>query len=132
MTRTYGVIIDTSGSMERADLGKALGAIVAYSQAQGVKQVRLIYCDAQPYDEGYVQVDALASRVRVRGRGGTVLQSAVNLLQGQKDFAKDCPILIITDGFCEPDLQVARDHAFLLSPGMRLPFSTHKPVFEMK
>lgn len=52
MTRTYGVIIDTSGSMERADLGKALGAIVAYSQAQGVKQVRLIYCDAQPYDEG--------------------------------------------------------------------------------
>lgn len=131
MTRTFGVIVDSSASMDRADLGKALGAIVAYSQAQGVKQVRLVYCDAQPYDEGYVQVESLASRVRVRGRGGTVLQAAVNLLQGQKDFAKECPILVITDGFCEADLQVANDHAFLLSTGMRLPFATRKPVFQM-
>lgn len=131
MTRTFGVIVDSSASMDRADLGKALGAIVAYSQAQAVKQVRLVYCDAQPYDEGYVPVESLASRVRVRGRGGTVLQTAVNLLQGQKDFAKECPILIITDGFCEADLQVANDHAFLLSTGMRLPFATRKPVFQM-
>ncbi|MFT4103876.1 MAG: hypothetical protein QM674_23205 [Burkholderiaceae bacterium] len=131
-TRTYGVIVDTSGSMDRMDLGKALGAIVAYSQAQDVRQVRLVYCDAQPYDEGYVPIDALASRVRVRGRGGTVLQAAVDLLQLQQDFARDGPILIITDGGCESDLRVARDHAFLISPGMRLPFSTRKPVFEMR
>lgn len=130
-TRTFGVIIDTSGSMQRDELGKALGAVVAYSQAQAVKQVRLVYCDAQPYDEGFVEVDALASRVQVRGRGGTVLQSAVNLLQGKPDFPKDCPILIITDGLCEPDLQVAHDHAFLVSPGARLPFPTRKPVFTM-
>ncbi len=130
-TRTFGVIIDTSGSMQRDELGKALGAVVAYSQAQGVKQVRLVYCDAQPYDEGFVAIDSLASRVQVRGRGGTVLQPAVNLLQSQTDFPKDCPILIITDGLCESDLQVARDHAFLVSPGMRLPFPTRKPVFSM-
>ena len=131
VTRTFGVIIDSSGSMERDDLGKALGAVVAYSQAQGVKEVRLVYCDAQPYDEGFVAVDALASRVQVRGRGGTVLQPAVNLLQGRADFPKDCPILIITDGLCEDDLQVQRDHAFLLSPGMHLPFPTRRPVFRM-
>jgi predicted metal-dependent peptidase len=130
-THTYGVIVDTSGSMDRADLGKALGAIVAYSQAQNVKEVRLVYCDASPYDEGYVPIDSLASRVQVRGRGGTVLQAAVNLLQGQRDFPKECPILIITDGLCEGDLAVARDHAFLVSPGMRLPFPTRKPVFQM-
>lgn len=130
-TRTYGVIIDTSGSMQRDELGKALGAIVAYSQAQGVKQVRLVYCDAQPYDEGFVDIDALASRVQVRGRGGTVLQPAVNLLLSRADFPKDSPILIITDGLCESDLQVVRDHAFLVSPGMRLPFPTRKPVFAM-
>jgi predicted metal-dependent peptidase len=129
--RTFGVIIDTSGSMQRDELGKALGAIVAYSQAQSVKQVRLVYCDAQPYDEGFVAIDALASRVQVRGRGGTVLQPAVNLLQTRTDFPKDSPILIITDGLCENDLQVARDHAFLVSPGMRLPFPTRKPVFSM-
>jgi predicted metal-dependent peptidase len=130
-TRTFGVIIDTSGSMQRDELGKALGAIVAYSQAQSVKQVRLVYCDAQPYDEGFVAIDSLASRVQVRGRGGTVLQPAVNLLQSRTDFPKDSPILIITDGVCESDLQVARDHAFLVSPGMRLPFPTRKPVFSM-
>lgn len=130
-TRTFGVIIDTSGSMQRDELGKALGAVVAYSQAQSVKQVRLVYCDAQPYDEGFVEIDALASRVQVRGRGGTVLQPAVNLLQGRADFPKDCPILIITDGLCEPNLQVARDHAFLVSSGGRLPFPTRKPVFTM-
>jgi predicted metal-dependent peptidase len=130
-THTFGVVIDSSGSMQRDALGKALGAVVAYSQAQGVKQVRLVFCDAQPYDEGFVSIDSLAARVHVRGRGGTVLQPAVQLLQTRKDFPKDCPILIITDGLCEPDLQVTRDHAFLLSPGMRLPFPTRKPVFSM-
>ncbi len=130
-TRTFGVIIDTSGSMERDELGKALGAVVAYSQVQGVKQVRLVYCDAQPYDEGFVDIDALASRVQVRGRGGTVLQPAVNLLETRSDFPKDSPILVITDGLCESDLRVARDHAFLVSSGMRLPFPTRKPVFNM-
>jgi predicted metal-dependent peptidase len=130
-TRTFGVIIDTSGSMQRDELGKALGAVVAYSQAQAVKQVRLVYCDAQPYDEGFVAIDALAARVQVRGRGGTVLQPAVNLLLSRADFPKECPILIITDGLCERDLQVQRDHAFLISPGMRLPFTTRKPVFHM-
>jgi hypothetical protein len=53
------------------------------------------------------------------------------LLLQQRDFPKDCPILIITDGLSESNLQVARDHAFLLSPGKRLPFPTRKPVFAM-
>ncbi|MEZ5652762.1 MAG: hypothetical protein R3E87_19675 [Burkholderiaceae bacterium] len=131
-THTFGVILDTSASMDRADLGKALGAIVAFSQAQSVRQVRLVFCDATPYDEGYVDVDALAARARVRGRGGTVLQPAVDMLLGQPDFPKDCSVLIITDGQCEPKLEVRRDHAFLLCPGMHLPFQTQSPVFQMK
>ena len=130
-THTFGVIIDTSGSMQREELGKALGAVVSYSQAQAVKQVRLVYCDATPYDEGFVTIESLATRVSVRGRGGTVLQPAVTLLETRQDFPKDCPILIITDGLCEADLTVRRDHAFLLAPGGRLPFRTHKPVFQM-
>jgi predicted metal-dependent peptidase len=130
-TRTFGVIVDSSASMERIELGKALGAIVSYAQAQDVREVRLVYCDAQPYDEGFVAIEALASRVSVRGRGGTVLQPAVELLQTRRDFPKAAPILLITDGLCEDDLQVARDHAFLLTTGGRLPFVTRKPVFRM-
>ena len=117
--------------MQRDELGKALGAVVSYSQAQGVEQVRLVYCDAVPYDEGYVAIESLAGRVSVRGRGGTVLQPAIRLLETRADFPPACPILVITDGLCEPDLAIGRDHAFLLSPGGRLPFRTHKPVFQM-
>ena len=132
LSRTFGVIVDTSASMDRVELGKAIGAIVSYAQAQEVREVRLVYCDAVPYDEGFVAIEALASRVSVRGRGGTVLQPAVNLLQTRRDFPKDAPILLITDGLCEDDLQVARDHAFLLTTGGRLPFVTRKPVFRMR
>jgi predicted metal-dependent peptidase len=130
-THTFGVVMDTSGSMQRDELGKALGAVVSYSQAQGVEQVRLVYCDAVPYDEGYVAIESLAGRVSVRGRGGTVLQPAIRLLETRADFPRACPILVITDGLCEPDLAIARDHAFLLPPGGSLPFRTHKPVFQM-
>ena len=70
LTRTFGVIVDSSASMARIELGKAIGAIVSYAQAQEVREVRLVYCDAQPYDEGFVAIEALASRVSVRGRGG--------------------------------------------------------------
>jgi predicted metal-dependent peptidase len=131
-TCTFGVVIDTSGSMGREALGKALGAVVSYSQAQAVKYVRLVYCDATPYDEGYVTIDSLAMRVQVRGRGGTVLQPAIVLLEGQRDFPKTAPILVITDGLCEDDLAITRDHAFLVCPGGRLPFPTRAPVFYMQ
>ena len=131
MTRTFGVIIDTSGSMQRDELGKALGAVVSYSQAQAVNQVRLVFCDATPYDEGFVSIESLATRVSVRGRGGTVLQPAVTFLETRQDFPKRCPILIITDGLCEDSLTVSHDHAFLVSRGGRLPFPTRKPVFTM-
>lgn len=131
-TRTFGVVVDSSGSMQRSDLGKALGAVVSYAQAQGVLQVRLVYCDAQPYDQGYVDVQALATRVQVRGRGGTVLQPALTLLETRADFPKNGPILVITDGLCEGELTLHRDHAFLLAPGCRLPFRTGRPVFHMQ
>jgi predicted metal-dependent peptidase len=130
-SRTFGVVIDTSGSMERDVLGKALGAVVSYSMAQGVQQVRLVYCDAQPYDEGYVAIESLVTRVAVRGRGGTVLQPALTLLETRQDFPKDSPILLITDGQCEDQLEITRDHAFVLAPGRQLPFVTRKPVFHM-
>jgi predicted metal-dependent peptidase len=131
VSRTFGVVIDSSGSMDRRDLGKALGAVASYAQAQAVRQVRLVYCDAAAYDEGYVPIECLAARVTVRGRGGTVLQPAVNLLESRRDFPNACPILIITDGGFERDLTIRRDHAFLLAPGGSLPMSTSKPVFRM-
>jgi hypothetical protein len=67
---TDGVVLDTSGSMDRELLGKALGAIAFYSLARDVPAARVVFCDAAAYDAGYVPVEEIAGRVQVRGRAG--------------------------------------------------------------
>ena len=125
---TFGVVLDTSGSMDARLLGKALGAIASYSLARDVPAARVVYCDAVAYDAGYVPVEDIGGRMRVKGRGGTILQPAINLLQRADDFPADAPILIITDGQCDV-LSVRREHAFVIPAGARLPFRPRGPVF---
>ena len=127
--RTFGVVIDTSGSMSARQIGLALGAIASYADAKDVPKARVIFCDAAAYDAGYMSPEEIAGRVNVQGRGGTILQPAVDLLENAKDFPKDGPILIITDGYIESDLRVKRDHAFLLPKGNGLPFRPKGKVF---
>lgn len=128
-SRTYGVIIDTSGSMLPVMIGKALGAAASYSVAKDVPFVRVVFCDAQAYDAGYITPEEIAGRVMVKGRGGTILQPAVDLLENAKDFPKNAPILIITDSYIESDLKVRHEHAFLIPEGKRLPFRPKGKVF---
>lgn len=131
-TKTFGVVMDTSASMDKKLLAKCLGAIASYSSAQEVKMVRIVYCDAQPYDAGYINVETLSNKIQVRGGGGTVLQPAIDLLERAKDFPDNAPILILTDGFFESNLKVSRDHAYLVPRKVFLPFIPKVPVFEFK
>ncbi len=131
MTRTFGVVIDTSGSMTPAEIGKALGAIASYASAKDVLAARVIFCDASAYDAGYMTPDDIAGRVKVIGRGGTRLQPGIDLLQKAKDYPKNGPILVITDGEIESHLDFDREHAFILPQGCRLPFKTKSEVFYM-
>ncbi len=126
--RTFAVLLDTSGSMDRRLLAKALGAIASYSTARDVDLVRLLFCDAAVYDQGFVRPEEIAGRVRVRGRGGTILQPGLDLLDESRDFPPNGPVLIITDGYCDV-LRVRREHAFLVPGGNRLPFVPRGPVF---
>ena len=128
-SRTFGVIIDTSGSMEPSEIGKALGAVASYASARDVPAARVVFCDAAAYDNGYMSPDEIAGKVQVIGRGGTKLQPAVDLLQRAGDFPKDGPILIITDGGIEARLNIKREHAFILPKGCRLPFRAKGEVF---
>jgi predicted metal-dependent peptidase len=128
--RTFGVVLDTSGSMDRHLLAKALGAIAGYALAKEVPAVRVIFCDATPYDMGYMPAQDIAQRIEVKGRGGTILQPGVDLLQDAEDFPKDGPILVITDGQCDK-LSVKRSHAYLLPSGKRLPFAPIGEVFAL-
>jgi predicted metal-dependent peptidase len=128
--RTFGVILDTSGSMDKKLLAKSLGAIASYAAARDVPMARIIFCDAAPYDAGYMSPDLISDKVQVKGRGGTVLQPAIDLLEHAEDFPKNGPILIITDGECDR-LRIKRDHAFLLPKGKHLPFYPKGPVFRV-
>lgn len=127
--RTFGVVIDTSGSMSHQMLGMALGSIASYAAARDVPCVRVVFCDASAYDAGYMTAEEIAGRVEVKGRGGTRLQPGVDLLENAKDFPKDGPILLITDGMIEDKLAVHHEHAFLLPAGSHLPFHAKGKVF---
>ena len=128
-SRTFGVVIDTSGSMSPKMIGYALGAVASYAVSKEVRAVRVVFCDADAYDAGYLNPEEIAGRVEVTGRGGTELQPAVSLLEIAKDFPKDAPILLITDGYIEERLHVGRKHAYLLPKGNRLPFAAKGKVF---
>jgi predicted metal-dependent peptidase len=128
---TFGVVLDTSGSMNHTLLGKALGAIASYATARDVPAARVVFCDAAPHDAGYLPVTEIATRARVRGRGGTVLQPAIDLLHRTDDFPPTAPLLVITDADCDV-LRIRREHAFLLPRGARLPFTARGPVFHVR
>ena len=128
--RTFGVVLDTSGSMDRKLLAKALGAIASYSLYKEVPLVRVVFCDAYHYDQGYMAPEAIAGTVKVRGRGGTVLQPGIDLLEKDENFPKKGPILVITDGYCDR-VKIHREHAFLIPIGARLPFTPTGKIFRM-
>ncbi|MER6471628.1 vWA domain-containing protein [Streptomyces collinus] len=128
---TFGVVLDTSGSMDRTLLGKALGAIASYAAARDVPAARVVFCDAAPHDAGYLPPSEIAGRVRVHGRGGTVLQPGIDLLRRADDFPATAPVLVITDGWCDT-LRVRGEHAYLIPEGNRLPFTPRGPVFRVR
>lgn len=134
-SRVFGVVLDTSGSMDMQLLGKAVGAIASYAMARDVMSVRLMCCDAQAYDSGWVEPERLLDRFSLRGRGGTILQPGLDKLRELADrgeFPRLGPVLIITDGYCEDTIGTSMDHAYLLPEGRRLPFRPRVEVFSVK
>ena len=130
-SRTFGVVLDTSGSMDRTLLAGALGSIASYGAARDVPAARVVFCDAAAYDQGYLKVEDIAGAVKVKGRGGTALQPGITLLLEAEDFPKTAPILIITDGACDRLTLFGREHAYLIPAGSHLPFTPKGKVFRL-
>ena len=95
----------------------------SYAESRQVRHIRVVFCDAHTYDQGIMSPEDLAGAVRVQGRGGTVLQPGIDLLNNDKSFPRDAPLLIITDGACDHLNLHGRTHAYLLPKGNNLPFS---------
>jgi predicted metal-dependent peptidase len=108
-----GVVLDTSFSMQSDALEKALGSIASYAMARDVDAVRLMHCDADEFDQGYVDPSQLLMPCDVVGRGGTVLQPAIDCLLDDPSFPDDAPILIITDGDTD-EWRCPRTHAVVI------------------
>ena len=71
----------------------------------------------------------------IQGRGGTVLQPAINYLLSRPDFPAGAPLMIITDGWCEEELTVPREHCFVLPRKSwkegGIPLRTTAPIFRV-
>ena len=91
-----------------SQIGLALGAIASYAVSKDVPYVRIIFCDAEATDAGFLAPEDIAGRVEITGRGGTILQPGVDALERAKDFPLSGPILIITDGYIEENLKVKK------------------------
>lgn len=70
--------------------------------------------------------EEIAGSVKVKGRDGTILQPGINLLEKAKDFPKDRPFLIITNGEIEDKLRIHRKHGCLLPVGNRMLFKARR------
>jgi hypothetical protein len=127
---TFATVIDTSGSMDRTLLGKALGAVASYAIAREVRRVRVVFCDTAAHDAGWIAPEQLLERFTVRGRGGTILQPGIDLIERAGDFPASGPLLIITDGWCDR-FRCSRPHAILTPFGARLPFVPAGEVFRL-
>jgi predicted metal-dependent peptidase len=117
--------------MKRHLLATALGAIASYSISREVPAVRVVYCDALAYDQGYLRPEDIVETLEVKGRGGTILQPGIDLLDKAQDFPSVAPLLIITDGQCDVLNLHGREHAFLIPRGNPLPFKPKGPVFQI-
>ena len=74
----------------------------------------------------------ITGTVKVKGRGGTILQPGIDLLDKAEDFPKDAPILVITDDYCDKVVLYGKEHAFLIPQGVTLPFQPKGKVFRIR
>jgi predicted metal-dependent peptidase len=102
--------------------------VASYADSRDVPFARVVFCDAAAYDAGYMSPDAIMGNVRVRGRGGTVLQPGIDFLEQAEDFPKNGPILVITDAACD-HFAVKREHAIMIPKGRHLLFQPKGEVF---
>ena len=127
---TFGLVLDTSGSMPPLVQAQALGAITAYALSRNISLIRVLTSGAELEDRGNVAAESLAQPLALSARSSATLQPALNVLEKARDFPEDAPILLVTGVPCDR-IKTQRDHAFLIPDGGRLTYQTAAPVIEI-
>ncbi|MCY3018981.1 MAG: hypothetical protein NTW87_08135 [Planctomycetota bacterium] len=127
---TFGLIADGSAALDNATRTLALGAISAYALSRNIPLIRLVTSGAELSDKSMVRAEDLPAQggqAPPTSRRAAVLQPAVELLEGARDFPENAPVLFLTGTPCDR-VKTARDHCFVIPEGGRLPFKTDAPV----
>ena len=78
------------------------------------RRCALVMCDAAPYDRGIVAPTELRGVYPVVGAAARCCSPRSTTCSRRADFPAAAPVMIITDGWCEEELIVPRDHCFVL------------------
>lgn len=127
---TFGLVVDTSGTLEPRYAALALGAITTYALSRSIPSVRLILSGAELVDESQTACDDLFQRFRISERPTTAIQPAVELLDAARDFPDDAPLLLLTAVPCDR-IKTKRTHAYLIPEDGRLTYHSDAPVIEI-
>ena len=98
---SLNVILDTSGSMKGY-----FEQVLSYIFQNNV-QINLIQCDTEVKSVKSIKNKKQLIDLKIIGMGGTKLQKAVNYIADDKKLKK-LNVLILTDGFYEPNLNLSK------------------------
>ena len=127
---TFGLIVDTSGSLDLSYAALALGAITTYALSRSIPSVRLVLSGLELIDAGQTACDELFQSFRISERSAACIQPAIELLDKARDFPEDAPILVLTGVPCDR-IKTQRTHAYLIPEGGRLTYQSSAPVIEI-
>ena len=127
---TFGLIVDTSGNLDRTYAALALGAITTYALSRSIPSVRLVLSGMELIDAGPVPCDELVGAFKLAARGNSTIQPGIELLDAARDFAEDAPLLILTAVPCDR-VKTHRTHAYLIPEDGRLTYASTAPLIEI-
>jgi predicted metal-dependent peptidase len=92
-------VLDTSGSIDQATLGRFVGALASAAAAEDIEHVRLLQADSEVVsDEILTPAELLAETIRVRGRGGTSFIPALGrLIEEARRSVERFSVVYLTD-----------------------------------
>jgi predicted metal-dependent peptidase len=92
-------VVDTSGSVDDATLGRFIGAVAAAAAVEGIEQLRLMQADSEIVSDQVISpAELLTEKVAIRGRGGTsFIPALTRLIEEARGQVERFSVVYLTD-----------------------------------